>query len=66
MEVVVGIDPHKASQHAFAVDERKVELAQLSVRATRTRTQQLVGAGGHDEQARPERRPLSRADRPSS
>ncbi len=27
MEVVIGIDPHKASHHAFAVDEREVELA---------------------------------------
>jgi transposase len=42
MEVVIGIDPHKASHHAFAVDEREVELAQLSVRATRTQTQRLL------------------------
>jgi transposase len=42
MEVVIGIDPHKASHHAFAVDEREVELAQLSLRATRTQTQRLL------------------------
>lgn len=42
MEVVIGIDPHKASHHAFAVDDREVELAQLSVRATRTQTQRLL------------------------
>jgi transposase len=42
MEVVIGIDPHKASHHAFAVEEREVELAQLSIRATRTQTQRLL------------------------
>ena len=42
MEVVIGIDPHKASHHAWAVDEREGELAQLSVRATRTQTQRLL------------------------
>jgi transposase len=42
MEVIIGIDPHKASHHAFAVDDREVELAQLSVRATRTQTQRLL------------------------
>jgi hypothetical protein len=35
MEVVIGVDPHKASHHAFAIDDREAELAQLSVRATR-------------------------------
>ncbi len=42
MNVIIGIDPHKASHHAFAVDDREVELAQLSVRATRTQTQRLL------------------------
>jgi transposase len=42
MNVVIGIDPHKASHHAFAVDDREVELAQLSVRATRNQTQRLL------------------------
>ena len=40
--MVIGIDPHKASHHAFAVDDREVELAQLSVRATRNHTQRLL------------------------
>ena len=42
MQVVIGIDPHKASHHAFAVDEREVELAQLSLRATGAQTQRLL------------------------
>jgi transposase len=42
MEVVIGIDPHKASHHAFAVDDREVELAQLSVPATRTQIRRLL------------------------
>ena len=42
MEVVIGRDPHKASHHAFAVDDGEVEVAQLSVRATRTQTQRLL------------------------
>jgi len=42
MDVIIGIDPHKASHHAFAVSDREVELAQLSVRATRTQTQRLL------------------------
>ena len=42
MNVVIGIDPHKASHHAFAVDDRELELSQLSVRATRYQTQRLL------------------------
>lgn len=42
MQVVIGIDPHKASHHAFAVDEREVEVAQLSVRASRVQTDRLL------------------------
>ena len=42
MDVIIGVDPHKASHHAFAVDDREQELAQLSVRATRTQTQRLL------------------------
>lgn len=33
MEVVIGIDPHKASHYAYAVDNNEKEVAQLSVRA---------------------------------
>jgi transposase len=42
MDVVIGIDPHKASHHAFAVDDREVELSKLSVRATRRQTERLL------------------------
>jgi hypothetical protein len=36
MDVIIGVEPHMASLHAFAVDDREQELAQLSVRATRS------------------------------
>lgn len=52
MEVVIGIEPHKTSHHAFAVDDREVELAQLSVRATRTQTQRLLAWAEPYEQRR--------------
>ena len=42
MHVIIGVDPHKASHHAFAVDERETEVAQLAVRATRTQTERLL------------------------
>jgi hypothetical protein len=42
MEVIVCIDPHKASHHALAVDESEVDLARLYVRATPTQTQWLL------------------------
>jgi len=42
MNVIIGIDPHKASHHAVAVDDREQELAQISVRATRTQTDRLL------------------------
>ena len=42
MNVIIGVDPHKASHHAFAVDDHEQELAQISVRATRTQTTRLL------------------------
>ena len=42
MEVIIGIDPHKASHTAFAIDRREVELAQLRVRAGRRQVEQLL------------------------
>jgi transposase len=42
MNVIIGIDPHKASHHAVAVDNHEQELAQISVRATRTQTERLL------------------------
>ncbi|MDX2380881.1 MAG: IS110 family transposase [Acidimicrobiia bacterium] len=43
MNVIIGVDPHKATHHAFAVDDHEQELAQISVRATRTQTTRLLG-----------------------
>lgn len=42
MEVMIGVDPHKASHHVFAVDDGEVELAQLSVRASREQVRRLL------------------------
>jgi transposase len=42
MDVIIGVDPHKASHHAFAVDDREVEVAQISVRASRTQVERLL------------------------
>jgi transposase len=42
MDVIIGVDPHKASHYAVAVDDREEELAQVSIRATRTQTQRLL------------------------
>ena len=42
MSVVIRIDPQKVSHRAFAVNQREVELEQLSVRATRTRVERLL------------------------
>ena len=37
--VVIGIDPHKASHTAVAVDEREVALGDVRVRATATQSE---------------------------
>jgi transposase len=42
MEVVIGIDPHKASHTAVAIDRSEVELANVRVRATRRQVDQLL------------------------
>jgi transposase len=42
MEVLIGIDPHKRSHHAVAIDREEVKLAELSVRAAKDQTQQLL------------------------
>jgi transposase len=42
VHVIIGVDPHKASHHAFAVDKHEAEVAQLAVRATRTQTERLL------------------------
>ena len=42
MEVIIGVDPHKASHTAVAIDDHEVELAQKSVRASRTQVERLL------------------------
>jgi hypothetical protein len=43
MNVVIGIDPHKASHTAVAIDEDEDELSSVRVRATRRQVEQLIG-----------------------
>jgi transposase len=40
--VLIGIDPHKASHTAVAVDEQEVALAELTVRADRLQVERLL------------------------
>ncbi len=42
MYVVIGVDPHKASHTAVAIDEAEDELSSVRVRATRRQVEQLV------------------------
>ncbi len=42
MNVVIGIDPHKASHTAVAIDEPEDELSGVKVRATRRQVEQLL------------------------
>jgi hypothetical protein len=42
MNVIIGVDPHKATHHVVAVSDDEHELAQVSVRACRTQTSRLV------------------------
>jgi transposase len=43
MQVIIGVDPHKASHTAVAISDREDELARTRVRATRVQTEQLLG-----------------------
>jgi hypothetical protein len=40
MNVVIGIDPHKASHTAVAIDEDEDELSSVKIRATRHQVEQ--------------------------
>jgi transposase len=42
MKVLIGIDPHKGSHTAVAIDSGKVQLAELRVRATKNQCEQLL------------------------
>jgi transposase len=42
MSVIIGVDPHKATHTAVAIDSSEAELARARVRATRKQAQQLL------------------------
>src|ERR1700712_5334737 len=42
MQVIIGIDPHKATHTAVAVGDEEGELARLKVRASRTQVDKLL------------------------
>ena len=42
MNVVIGVDPHKASHTAVAIDDGEDELSSVKVRATRHQVDQLI------------------------
>ncbi len=42
MKVMIGVDPHKGSHTAVAIDEGEAELAKLKVRATGRQLDQLL------------------------
>jgi transposase len=42
MQVIIGVDPHKASHTAVAIDSSEGELDQRKVRASRTQVEQLL------------------------
>ena len=43
MHVIIGIDPHKASHTAVAIDGNETELCHTKVRATRRQLEELIG-----------------------
>jgi transposase len=50
--VMIGVDPHKATHTAVAIDGREVELARVKVRASkRQSTQLLAWAAGFEDRA---------------
>ena len=50
MTVMIGVDPHKATHTAVAIDGREVELARLQVRASKRQSTQLLGwAAGFED-----------------
>ena len=44
--VMIGIDPHKASHTAVAIDPAEVPLGQLRVRACAAQVETAAGVGG--------------------
>ena len=43
MKVLIGVDPHKASHTAVAIDGEETKLAELTVRATKNQSERLLG-----------------------
>ncbi len=43
MPVMIGVDPHKASHTAVAIDESEQTLSELTIRASSTQVQRLLG-----------------------
>ena len=46
MDVIIGVDPHKASHTAVAIDDGEDELARMQVRSDREPGRPAVGVGG--------------------
>ena len=42
MSVIIGVDPHKATHQAVAVDDRETEIDRISIRATSSQTERLL------------------------
>lgn len=42
MQVIIGVDPHKATHTAVAISDREDELGRTKVRATRSQVTQLL------------------------
>jgi transposase len=42
MTVIIGVDPHKATHMAVAIDERETQIARVEVRADREQTDRLL------------------------
>ena len=50
MSVIIGVDPHKATHQAVAVDDRETEIDRISVRATSSQTERLLAWAAPFEQ----------------
>ncbi len=49
MNVMIGVDPHKASHTTVAIDDDEQVLDQIRVRATRSQATELAGWAGRFE-----------------
>jgi transposase len=50
MSVIIGVDPHKATHQAVAVDDHEIEIDRISVRATSNQTARLLSWAAPFEQ----------------